>query len=109
MARAVAGAAAVAGLSQARLKRLRAYCSRTHKLFESPSERTLRRFLEPLSIEGRLVTADALHTQRETARFLVNDKQAHYVFTVKDNHKSLRSDLQAFDWKAFPPSTHHRR
>ena len=29
----------------------------------------LRELLDPLSIEGRVVTADALHTQRETARF----------------------------------------
>jgi len=78
----------------------------TDKTNEIP---TLPRLLEPLPIEGRVVTADALHTQRETARFLVEDKQAHYVFTVKDNHKTLRQDLQAFDWEAFPPSTHHRR
>lgn len=47
----------------------------------------------------------ALHTQQETARFLVEDKQAHYLFTVKDNQKTLRSDLQAFDWEAFPLGT----
>ena len=34
----------------------------------------LRELLDPLSIEGRVVTADVLHTQRETARFLVEDK-----------------------------------
>lgn len=69
----------------------------------------LRRMLETLSIEDRVVTADALHTQHETARFLVEDKHAHYLFTVKDNQKTLREDLKAFDWEAFPPSTHHRR
>ncbi|MFD8079835.1 hypothetical protein ACFV3E_45435 [Streptomyces sp. NPDC059718] len=31
------------------------------------------------------VTADALHTQRDHARFLVETKKAHYAFTVKKN------------------------
>ena len=70
---------------------------------------TLRRLLEPLPIKGRVVTADALHTQQETARFLVEDKQAHYLLTVKDNQKTLLQDLKAFDWEAFPPSARHRR
>ena len=63
----------------------------------------LRTLLASLSIKGRVVTADALHTQRETARFLVEDKQAHYLFTVKENQKGLVNDLKGFDWDAFPP------
>ena len=63
----------------------------------------LRELLAPLSIEGRVVTADALHTQRETARFLVEEKGAHYLFTVKDNQKTLANDLKAFDWESIPP------
>jgi hypothetical protein len=31
-----------------------------------------------------------MHTQKETARFLVEDKKADYVFTVKDNQPTLR-------------------
>jgi predicted transposase YbfD/YdcC len=31
--------------------------------------------LEPLDLRGALVTADAMHTQRDHARFLVEDKQ----------------------------------
>ncbi|MEU5431540.1 ISAs1 family transposase [Streptomyces olivoreticuli] len=41
--------------------------------------------LEPFGLTGIVVTADALHTQREHAAFLVGTKQAHYVFTVKKN------------------------
>ena len=63
----------------------------------------LRELLAPLSIEGRVVTADALHTQRETARFLVEEKGAHYLFTVKDNQKTLANDLKAFDWESILP------
>jgi hypothetical protein len=64
----------------------------------------LRHLLADLDIAGRTVTADALHTQTETARFLVEDKQAHYLFTVKDNQPTLLEDLAAYHWPAIPPS-----
>jgi len=61
--------------------------------------------LTPLELRGRCVTADALHTQSELARFLVEHKQAHYCFTVKDNQPTLRSDIELlFADSAFPPS-----
>jgi hypothetical protein len=63
----------------------------------------LKPLLEPLPLRGRVVTADALHTQRETARFLVEDKQAHYLLTVKENQPTLYADLQALDTAHFPP------
>jgi predicted transposase YbfD/YdcC len=34
--------------------------------------------LAPYDLTGVTVTAEALHTQREHARLLVEDKQAHY-------------------------------
>jgi len=45
--------------------------------------------VEPLSIKNRIVTPDALHTQRTAARNLVKEKKAHYLFTVKDNNQHL--------------------
>lgn len=63
----------------------------------------LPELLAPLSLEGAVVTADALHTQRETARYLVEDKKADYLFIVKDNQSTLRQDIADLDWKAFPP------
>lgn len=64
----------------------------------------LPQLLEPLDIAGATVTADAMHTQRETARFIVEDKQADYLFTaVKDNQPTLLADLQALPWGRFPP------
>lgn len=63
----------------------------------------LRDLLAPLDIEGRVVSADAMHTQRETARFLVEDKKAHYIFTVKDNQETVLDDIAALDWESFPP------
>jgi hypothetical protein len=40
----------------------------------------LRNLLSDVDITGKVVTADALHTQRETARFLVEDKKADYLY-----------------------------
>jgi hypothetical protein len=63
--------------------------------------------LAPLPLAGTIVTADALHTQAETARFLVEEKHADYVFTVKDNQPTLKQDLATLRLAAFPPAGHH--
>jgi predicted transposase YbfD/YdcC len=70
--------------------------------------------LEPFDLTGVTVTADALHTQREHARFLVEDKKAHYAFTVKKNQKGLYEQLRALPWnrataKFYDRSTGHGR
>lgn len=67
----------------------------------------LQPLLQPLDLAGRVVTADALHTQRETARFLVEDKHAHYLFTVKENQPTLYADLSALTEAHFPPARRH--
>jgi len=54
----------------------------------------LPELLGPLELDGTVVTADALNTQRESARHIVQDKGGHYVFTVKDNQKSLRKRIE---------------
>lgn len=59
--------------------------------------------LDPVDIHGAVVTADAMHTQKETARYLVEEKQADYVFIAKDNQTTLREDIATVDWDAFPP------
>jgi len=60
--------------------------------------------LEPLDLAGKVVTADAMHTQREHARHLVEDKHADYLFTVKGNQGSLQEALEALDDSLFSPS-----
>lgn len=45
--------------------------------------------LEEVDLDGRVVTADALHTQRHTAHYLVQERGADYVFTIKDNQSAL--------------------
>lgn len=49
--------------------------------------------LEPLPLAGKDITADALLTQRRLARYLVEERQAHYHFTVKGNQPRLLEDL----------------
>ncbi len=63
--------------------------------------------LRPLPLAGTVITADALHTHAETARFLTEEKHADYVFTVKDNQPTLRDDIAALALPAFPPSGGH--
>jgi predicted transposase YbfD/YdcC len=46
-----------------------------------------------------LVTADALHTQREHATYL-HRRGAHYLFTVKRNQPTLYAALAALPWAA---------
>jgi hypothetical protein len=54
----------------------------------------VRPLLNDLDIEGAVVTADALHTQKDLAKYLVKDKKAHYLLTVKDNQPTLLEDIQ---------------
>ncbi|MEU5348355.1 ISAs1 family transposase [Streptomyces sp. NPDC020766] len=55
--------------------------------------------LAPYDLTGVTVTADALHCQRDHARFLVEEKKAHYAFTVKRNQKNLHRQLAALPWE----------
>ena len=50
--------------------------------------------LEGLDIAGKTVTADALLTQRKLARYLVEQRGAHYLFTAKDNQPTLLDDIR---------------
>ena len=69
-----------------------------------------RPLLDPLDLAGVLVTADALHTQREHARWLAEDKRAGYVFTVKKNQPRLYRQVKALPWAKIPvqDETGHR-
>jgi Domain of unknown function (DUF4338)/DDE_Tnp_1-associated/Transposase DDE domain len=61
--------------------------------------------LEQLDLKNKIVTADALHTQKDLARFLVQEKQADYCFTVKDNQSTLKENIAYLGLnEAFPPS-----
>jgi hypothetical protein len=51
----------------------------------------LSELLREVPLEDKLVTADALHTQSDTARHLVQERGADYLLTVKNNQPTLRA------------------
>ena len=57
--------------------------------------------LDRLDIAGAVITADALHAQREHACYLARCG-AHYVITVKGNQPGLRAQLAALPWREVP-------
>ncbi|MFI6334291.1 ISAs1 family transposase [Streptomyces sp. NPDC050535] len=50
-----------------------------------------RPLLEPLDLTGAVVTFDALLTQTDHAKFLVEEKGAHYIAVLKGNHPILHA------------------
>lgn len=58
--------------------------------------------LAPLELAGAVVTADALHAQREHAQFLVTEKNAHYILAVKNNQPTLYAQLTSLPWRHVP-------
>jgi predicted transposase YbfD/YdcC len=53
-------------------------------------------------LTNRVITADALHAQRAHAVYLVEQRHAHYLFTVKDNQPTLAAQLRGLPWKQVP-------
>jgi hypothetical protein len=49
-----------------------------------------------------VITADALQTHPEAAEFLVTEKRAHYLFTVKANQSTLLDRCQRLPWQCVP-------
>jgi predicted transposase YbfD/YdcC len=67
-----------------------------------------RPLLQGLNLDGCIITADALHTQRDHATFLVAEKNAHYVLIVKKNQPSLHTQLKRLLWKQVPVADRQR-
>jgi predicted transposase YbfD/YdcC len=68
---------------------------------EIPALRTL---LEPFDLTGVVVTADAMHTQKDTATY-ITDRGADYVLTVKGNQPGLLARCKALAWNQVPATT----
>jgi predicted transposase YbfD/YdcC len=54
------------------------------------------------SLTDAVLTADALHAQRGHADYLVLERGAHYLLTVKGNQPALHRQLKALPWKQVP-------
>jgi predicted transposase YbfD/YdcC len=65
-----------------------------------------RPLLGDVDLDGRVVTADALHTQRAHARWLVEDKQADYLLVVKGNQPGLVGAIDRLPAPACSPEYH---
>ena len=50
--------------------------------------------LDDILIENKDITSDALHTQSDFARYLVEQRKAHYYFCVKGNQPTLLADIE---------------
>jgi predicted transposase YbfD/YdcC len=64
--------------------------------------------LEGLDLAGRVITADALHTQHDHADWLVTHKHAAYLLIVKANQPTLHHQLATLPWRLVPIADHTR-
>jgi predicted transposase YbfD/YdcC len=67
-----------------------------------------RPLLEGLDLAATVVTADAMHTQREHADWLVTHKHAAYLLVVKGNQPALHQQLKTLPWPDIPVSDETR-
>jgi len=64
-----------------------------------------RQLLGQQDLLGKIVLADALHTQVETARQILYEQGGDYLLTVKANQETVHNTLQnLFAQQVFPPS-----
>ena len=63
----------------------------------------LRPMLDPIDLDGVMVTADAMQAQQDGARFLVQEKGADYFFSLKGNQPSVREAAERHLNRSFPP------
>jgi hypothetical protein len=57
-----------------------------------------------------VITADALHTQRDHASYLVTGRKADYILVVKGNQPGLHAQLRKLPWTTVPAAaSHHDR
>lgn len=64
--------------------------------------------LDRIDLTRTVVTADAMHTQREHVDYLVTVKHAAYICVVKRNQPHLYRQLKALPWRQIPVADHTR-
>ena len=63
--------------------------------------------LDSVVLAGAVVNADAMHAQRAHADYLVLERGAHYLLTVKGNQPGLYAQLKALPWADVPVAHTH--
>jgi predicted transposase YbfD/YdcC len=58
--------------------------------------------LEPVDLDGAVVTFDALHTVRANLDWLVRDEKADYIAIVKRNQPLLHAQVRVLPWRQVP-------
>jgi predicted transposase YbfD/YdcC len=58
--------------------------------------------LEPVDLDGAVVTFDALHTVRANLDWLATQKKAHYIAVVKQNQPLLHARVKTLPWRQVP-------
>jgi len=64
----------------------------------------LQPMLQSVALDGILVTADAMQTQQDAARFIVQEKGGEYFFSLKGNQPSIQETAERLLNRSFPPS-----
>ncbi len=65
--------------------------------------------LAPLDLTGTLVSADAAHTNRANALWLVGAKRAHYLLSVKADQPTMLAQVKHLEWTLVPDRSRRRR
>jgi predicted transposase YbfD/YdcC len=61
-----------------------------------------RPLLEPLPLDGAVVTSDAMQANRDNAAFLRTIKDAHYLWPILGNQPTVNETLNALPWQDAP-------
>jgi len=71
-------------------------CLGQEKVDDKSNEITaLPKLLEVLEIKNQIISADAMHCQKETARIIIA-RQADYFLALKKNHSDLYDDVKTY-------------
>lgn len=69
------------------------------KTNEIPGFAPLLDQIDDADLTGAVITVGALHPQRAHARCLVEQRGAHYLFTIKSNQRKLAAQLAGLPWQ----------
>lgn len=72
------------------------------KTNEIPEFAPLLDQIDAADFTDAVITVDALHAQKDHARYLVEQRDAHYLLSVKNNQPTLADQLRTLPWKEVP-------